>query len=110
MYEWRDDNIRELIDKIYTVELAELIADMQILRFCVNGVSNVEIAFYTQVDLNVVEYVIKHRLDFPGFEFSLSVSPWLSYRNGLTISEECDTICKKYENYKRKVDEYYEKC
>ena len=94
----------------------DYIAVFDILHFAVTGLSNEEIAYLVDEQVDYVRGVLLEFLGIEGFEVNLDFSPYDSYLD-ITDADSGHPfyippyydICNKFHNIKQQVDEFYEK-
>ena len=119
--------IRKLISGIRGVP--EIVVDhvsvFPVLRLCVSGISNMKIAYFSDLDEYVVERILFQSLGFTGWQLDLDLNPWQIYQTtqgnyelyemkilSLTSLINCDIIrlsyklCKSYEMIREEIKQY----
>ena len=103
----------------------DYISVSNILKLCVNGLSNDKIAYFNDTSIKYVESILFRYLGFKGWTFDLDLNPWRIYQTSLGNYElyemkiwsltniiNCDIIhlsynlCKKYENIREEIEQY----
>ena len=119
--------IRTIISDIKNIP--ELVIDhmsiLELVRLCVNGIGNMKIGYFTDLDVEVVEKILFQYLGFKGWTLDLDLNPWRIYYTtsgnyelyemkimSLTNLVDYDIIntsykiCKKYEQIQEEIQQY----
>jgi hypothetical protein len=103
----------------------DYISVSNILKLCVNGLSNYKIAYFNDTTEEYVASILYRYFGFKGWDFDLDLNPWRIYKTTLGNYElyqmkiwdltnllDCDIIqisyklCKKYETIREEIEQY----
>jgi hypothetical protein len=119
--------IRTMISVIRQVP--EIVVDhmsiLNLIKMCANGLGNMKIGYYNDLDVEVVEKTLFRYVGFKGWDLDLDLNPWRIYCTtqgnyelyemkilSLTNLVDYDIIhtsykiCKKYEQIREEINKY----
>jgi hypothetical protein len=105
-----DEEFFEYLKKKGFSERWFFLASLQnLLLYVANGFSNETVSKMVSLEKKYVQVACREFLGFDGWEEDLDYSPLYRSRNDLLTNEEERVIMDKYIEYRKELDDYYER-